>query len=121
MLRRKCPPDDPDSGFRDFVPYPAPIQAFDLEPNSVGIHFYRSDEAFYLPYSTLQAMHLKGDDLNLIFATDEVRIHGRSLHSLYVFLSEHRVHRVHEQGDRYEGLDSAVYVRQLERVPRTGQ
>jgi hypothetical protein len=115
MLRRKSPSAEsvaPEP--KGYVAYPALTEPFVAGHAPVGIHFYKTEEAFYLPYAALQAMRLKGESLTLIFATDEVQIEGRGLHSLYAQIAAQKVKRVHEQGERYEGDDEvAVFIRRI--------
>src|SRR5262245_60222970 len=116
MLRRNSPladhsPPEP----KGFVPFPPPTEPFLIGYLPLGIHFYRADEALYLPYSALQAMRLIGESLTLLFATDEVVIEGRGLHSLYAQIAAQKVKRVHEQGEPFEAsVDKVVFVRQIQ-------
>jgi len=96
------------------VPVPAGDEPFVVGHAPAGIHFYRPKEAFYLAYATLHSMHLNGGSLSLVFATDQVRIEGRGLHSLYALIAEHKVRRVHEQGERYEAVaGEGVFVKSI--------
>jgi hypothetical protein len=119
MLRRKSPSDSTAAAqppAKDLVLYPDLAAPFVLGYAPVGVHFYRPKEAFYLPYASLQAMRLDGELLTLSFATDEVVIEGRGLHSLYAHLAEQKVKRVQEQGERYEQVDDGgTFIRSIER------
>lgn len=115
MLRRKSTSTEtPAPGPKGFVPVPSSDEPFVVGHAPVGLHFYRRREAFYLSYAALHSMHLNGGVLTLVFATDQVRIEGRGLHSLYALIAEHKVRRVHEQGERYEALaGDGVFVKSI--------
>jgi len=101
------------------VSYPPADEPFILGHSPAGIHFYRPKEAFYLPYSTLHAMRLSEDMLTLIFATDDVIVEGRGLHSLYAHIADQKVKRVHEQSARFEeGSDASIFIRRIQRRAR---
>lgn len=114
MLRRSLPSDDTAG-----IAYPSDTEPFVLGHGLTGVHLYGPKEAFYLAYATLQTMRLSEESLTVVFATDEVLIEGRGLHTLYVHLAEHKVKRVYEQGERYEqATDAPTFVRRIQRTPR---
>ena len=117
MLRRNSPSDNPVSAS---AAYPNTSEAFVQAHGAAGVHFYGLKETFYLSYGALQAMRLGEESLTLVFATDEVIIEGRGLHSLYAALAEQRVKRVHEQGERYQEVaESPVFIQRIQRHART--
>lgn len=121
MLRRKSQSDNESAAeSKGFIPYPEMGESFVLGHAPAGVHFYMAKDAFYFPYAALQTMRFGKDTLTIVFATDEVTIEGHGLHSLYVQLAEHRVKRIHEQGERYESVGEApVFIRKIQRMPRT--
>jgi len=83
-----------------------------------GILFYGAKHGFCLPYHLLQRMEFKADELKLVFATEDVVIRGRSLHSLYLELARQTVWRIVEQGERYAALSEAgTLITEIERSP----
>ena len=91
-----------------------PYQTGDRPP---GILFYQPKRSFWRPYHLLQGMEFAADSLTLKFAGEEVVIHGRSLHPLYVALARHEVWRVIEQGERYAALvETGTVITELQRI-----
>ena len=82
-----------------------------------GILFYQPKRSFWRPYHLLQSMEFAADSLTLRFAGEEVVIHGRSLHPLYVALARHEVWRVVEQGERDAALvETGTVIAELQRI-----
>lgn len=103
-----------DSGF------PSPDQPYATDEHPTGILFYHGKVSFFLPYHLLQTMRYEQDKLSLVFATDNVEVTGRGLHTLYVQLARQKVYRVIEQGERYAAInEAAVMIVRIERSQRT--
>ena len=90
--------------------FPTGDQPYDSDERPVGVLFYQGKESFFLPYYLLQTMRYQEGRLTLVFAPDEVEVHGRGLHELYVLLAAQRVWRVVEQGPRQAAISEAVVV-----------
>ena len=121
MLRRKLPASEiPNAETPGFISYPSLHDPFALGAAPAGIHFYRPKEAFYLPYASLQVMRLDDESLTILFATDEVIIEGRGLHSVYAQIANQNVSRVHEQGERFEESSEApIFIRRIRHQARS--
>lgn len=84
-----------------------------------GILFYRGQSGFWLPYHLLQGMRCEPEKLTLTFASAEVVIEGRGLHSLYVELAHQVVWRVIEQGTRYAAVsEGATCISRIVEIPK---
>lgn len=70
--------------------------AFTLDADRpMGIRFYLTRGAFFLPYGLLQSIEWSQEALVLKYATDTVTLTGSGLHALFVELAEYRVSRIH--------------------------
>lgn len=95
---------------------PSQQTAFETEDRPAGIRFYRPRDTFFFPYHALQWISLGDQRISLRFPENDVVIEGQALHRLYVALAQQRVSVVVQQSiPSGEG----VFVRRVERVPRT--
>ena len=98
---------------------PPSDSAFATEPERPpGIRFYRARESFFLPYSLLQSMQWREEQITLTFVHDDVTIEGQGLHGLYVQVAEFKVARIREQEDKAVDNEASVHVAKITRQPR---
>ncbi|MCI0541408.1 MAG: hypothetical protein L0Z50_39925 [Verrucomicrobiales bacterium] len=99
----------------DETGFPPLDQPYILDERSAGVRFYRGRESFFFSYALLQSMKLAEEKLTISFATGDIEIIGRGLHSLYAHFSGQKVACVIQQGERYAGaMETATFVSRIE-------
>lgn len=99
--------------------HPGIEQPYTTGERPLGILFYQGQSSFWQPYHLLQGMRYESEKLTLTFASAEVIVEGRGLHSLYVELAHQVVWRVVEQGTRYAAMsEGATYISRLVEIPK---